>query len=170
MTVAQGLTREEKIAKARVLQGQGLDCQQIAEELGVAHRKTVWGWLNPDAMKRLSKRSNARQKEAIKVWRDQHRASCTGCDSPLRAGSASPSARGKDRPLQEVPWVAAKPNEVSGAARRPERCTVSGASPEAIAEQFGVARSTVCSLPDGWPLLEVLAFCLLPAQKLGGAR
>lgn len=136
------MTREEKIAKARVLQGQGLDCQQIAEQLGVGARKTVWNWLNPERAKQARRRANRRNRGYIEAWRDQHRACCDGCGTPLGAGSASPSVKGKTGLCKKC---LGRKKAAANAERREEarHLRTAGKSDAEIGDLLGIAPSTV---------------------------
>lgn len=139
------LTREEKIARARELASRGLNNQQIAERLGVGSRKTVWGWLNPERLRRLKRAESRRRRDKNRVWRNQHRASCDGCGTALRAGSASPSAKGKTGLCKKC---LGRAKAESGRRRREDarRLHEAGVGTAEISRQMQVAPSTV----DRW--------------------
>jgi hypothetical protein len=143
------LSREQKIEKARELREQGLNNSQIAAALGVKARKTVWGWLNPEANRKLRRQDNERRREAQRAWLNSHRAACEECGTALQAGSTTPSVKGKTglckKCLGRLKAERNKPQRLQARGLR-----AGGWTAVEIGEQLGVSAATVakwCAVP-----------------------
>lgn len=87
MTVAQGLTRKEKIAKARELRAAGLTYVEIGNRLGIT-RSCASKWCNPDRTREWNRSSNAgRNAYKRSIAKTSGAAPCEDCGAKMGEGS-----------------------------------------------------------------------------------
>jgi transposase len=86
-----GLTREEKIAKARTLRKKGLKYREIGARLGIS-TKLAWEWVNPEKVQATNRRRRRAKREWERHWlaSDASRAICARCGKKMGRGSARP--------------------------------------------------------------------------------
>lgn len=113
--MATSLTREQKIAKARKLQAQGLSLREIARRMGYKSRSPVHRLLNPEVVREQTRRANIKRAPAKRAWeRQQDRPACPSCGGPRGIGSRRKSPglcrkcrieKESERVLQRAGWI-----------------------------------------------------------------
>src|SRR4051812_39095340 len=126
------MTREEKIARARVLRDRGRTYKEIAEDIGMA-LSTVAEWFVPQ--------NNERKRR----WEKEHRATCPDCGGPMSAGSAradGSTSRKAFARCHSCRLVAAEMRQLEAVRLRCE----DGLSNGDIAERLGTTKLAVATL------------------------
>jgi transposase len=85
-----GVTRDEKISRARELRVQGMSYAAVGDALGV-EKSTAMRWLNPERTREWVRRSNAKRAAAKLAWQHAHRMACPNCGDSMGLGSSMKS-------------------------------------------------------------------------------
>lgn len=139
------MTRDEKIAEARRLNGEGLSNPKIAALLGVT-KSAVWKWLHPERTREWEHRQNARRGPAKRAWEEAHRARCSSCGGPMALGSVlADGSRSSKAPKGDICAGCETARRVDNALEMWRLRCDENLNNKVIADRMGLPHQTVTS-------------------------